>query len=180
MNCAVHSDQPATGFCRNCGKPMCPACTREVNGALYCEPCLGNTGRRDAGAPGSKPGANPGLAAMLGLIPGLGAVYNGQYVKALIHVLIFGGLSRCSVPTAQWLDALFGIALAASTATCPSKRIAPRRRTCLARRAWVSSTGRSFEQADRRHYSDWHRSFAAAAQLRLFRPEWFRSPGRSR
>ena len=42
MNCAVHSDQPATGYCRNCGKPMCPQCTREVQGALYCEPCLGN------------------------------------------------------------------------------------------------------------------------------------------
>ena len=29
---------------------------------------------------------------MLGFIPGLGAVYNGEYVKALIHLVIWGGL----------------------------------------------------------------------------------------
>jgi len=40
MNCAVHTDVPATGFCRNCGKALCPQCTREVRGALYCEDCL--------------------------------------------------------------------------------------------------------------------------------------------
>ncbi len=111
MNCAVHSDQPATGFCRNCGKPMCPACTREVNGALYCEPCLGNLVSVTQ-APGSKPGANPGLAAILGLVPGLGAVYNGQYLKALIHVLIFGGLiAMLNSDLPGGLDALFGIAI---------------------------------------------------------------------
>ncbi len=32
------------------------------------------------------------MALGLGFIPGLGAVYNGEYLKALIHVLIFGGL----------------------------------------------------------------------------------------
>jgi TM2 domain-containing membrane protein YozV len=36
--------------------------------------------------------SNPGLAAVLGFIPGLGAVYNGEYVKALIQVLIFGAI----------------------------------------------------------------------------------------
>jgi len=40
MNCAVHSNVEASGYCRNCGKPMCPECTRNVGGALYCEPCL--------------------------------------------------------------------------------------------------------------------------------------------
>jgi hypothetical protein len=111
MNCAVHTDQPATGYCRNCGKPMCPQCTREVRSALYCEECLGRflaapsasaappsagsvQGAPPIGVPAeTAPGTpNPGVAALLGFIPGLGAVYNGQYLKALIHVLIFGGL----------------------------------------------------------------------------------------
>lgn len=35
-------------------------------------------------------GASPGLAFVLGLIPGVGAIYNGQYVKGLIHVVILG------------------------------------------------------------------------------------------
>lgn len=35
-------------------------------------------------------GVSPGLAFVLGLIPGVGAIYNGQYVKGLIHVVILG------------------------------------------------------------------------------------------
>ena len=34
-------------------------------------------------------GPNPGTATILGIIPGVGAMYNGQYVKALVHVLVF-------------------------------------------------------------------------------------------
>ena len=33
---------------------------------------------------------SPGLAFLLGLIPGVGAIYNGQYAKGLVHVFIFG------------------------------------------------------------------------------------------
>ena len=33
--------------------------------------------------------SNPGVAFILGLCPGLGAVYNGEYNKALIHVVVF-------------------------------------------------------------------------------------------
>jgi len=40
MKCAVHSEVDATGYCRNCGKPMCPACIRPVRDVLYCEDCL--------------------------------------------------------------------------------------------------------------------------------------------
>ena len=35
-------------------------------------------------------GSSPALAFLLGMIPGVGAVYNGQYAKGLIHVVIFG------------------------------------------------------------------------------------------
>jgi hypothetical protein len=89
MKCAVHPEVEATGFCRNCGKALCPACTRDVRGALYCEGCLASIVSAPTQA---HSGANPGVALALGFIPGLGAVYNGEYVKALIHVLVFGGL----------------------------------------------------------------------------------------
>jgi len=39
-------------------------------------------------APGAG-GPNPSVAAVLGVIPGVGAMYNGQYFKGLIHVVIF-------------------------------------------------------------------------------------------
>jgi hypothetical protein len=35
---------------------------------------------------------SPGVAFVLGLIPGVGAIYNGQYAKGLIHVFILGML----------------------------------------------------------------------------------------
>jgi TM2 domain-containing membrane protein YozV len=34
-------------------------------------------------------GPNPSVAAVLGLIPGVGAMYNGQFFKGLIHVVVF-------------------------------------------------------------------------------------------
>jgi Domain of unknown function (DUF5668)/B-box zinc finger len=102
MKCAAHPDVEATGYCRNCGKALCADCTRDVRGALYCESCLaGLIGAQQPlpppQQPSSSPGpverdANPRLAAVLGFIPGLGAVYNGEYMKALVHVVIFGGL----------------------------------------------------------------------------------------
>src|SRR5260370_11117434 len=33
---------------------------------------------------------SPGLAFFLGWIPGVGAIYNGQYVNGLVHAVIFG------------------------------------------------------------------------------------------
>jgi Domain of unknown function (DUF5668) len=33
---------------------------------------------------------SPALAFLLGLIPGVGAIYNGQYLKGLVHAIILG------------------------------------------------------------------------------------------
>lgn len=104
MKCAVHTDVDATGYCRNCGKAMCAVCVRPVHDVLYCEDCLAKVlghavAAPDLAAPAAgvppaavalEQGANPGLAFILGfLFPGLGAVYNGQYNKALIHIVVF-------------------------------------------------------------------------------------------
>jgi hypothetical protein len=111
MKCTVHADVDATGYCRNCGKPLCPACTRDVRGALYCEGCL-------AGLVAAPPvaahaaDASPGTALALGFMPGLGAVYNGEYIKALIYVVIFAGIiAALSSDLSPGYDAFLGIAL---------------------------------------------------------------------
>jgi hypothetical protein len=115
MKCAQHAEVDATGYCRQCGKPLCPECTRDVRGALYCENCLATL---VASPPAASAGANtddgshPGTALALGFIPGLGAVYNGEYVKALIHVAVFGGIiAALSSDLPGELDAFLGIAL---------------------------------------------------------------------
>jgi hypothetical protein len=111
MKCAVHVEADATGFCRNCGKALCTECKREVQGALYCEECLAKSVSQPAVPPG---GPNPGLAAFLGLIPGLGAIYNNQYVKAAIHFGIFAGLvSLLDTGDLGGLEPLFGMSLGA-------------------------------------------------------------------
>jgi hypothetical protein len=66
--------------------------------------------------PGYTPnlGVSPGLAFLLGIIPGVGAIYNGQYAKGLIHVLILGILiSIVSSGAAGGLEPLFGIMISA-------------------------------------------------------------------
>jgi len=111
MNCAVHSDAEAVGFCRNCGKAMCSACVRPVRDVLYCEDCLATimgipappapgaasvaplaTSALPPAPPQAHRGSSPGAAFVLGLIPGLGAVYNGEYNKALIHIVVFASI----------------------------------------------------------------------------------------
>ena len=44
-------------------------------------------------------GPNPVAAAVLGLIPGVGAMYNGQFFKGLIHVVIFAVLVSITTTT---------------------------------------------------------------------------------
>ncbi|MFT4113697.1 LiaI-LiaF-like domain-containing protein [Silvibacterium sp.] len=39
--------------------------------------------------PPPQDGPNPGAAFALGFIPGVGAMYNGQFMKAMVHVLVF-------------------------------------------------------------------------------------------
>ena len=119
MNCANHVDIPATAYCRTCGKPVCAHCARDVRGVMYCEDCLAaqvSGTMPPPPQPGTvAPGAttvasgSPGLAALLGFIPGVGAMYNGEYAKGFIHVLIFATL----IWAANNISDLFGLAIAA-------------------------------------------------------------------
>jgi hypothetical protein len=114
MKCAVHSEVDAAGYCRNCGKAMCSTCVRPVRDVLYCEDCLaGIVGipvppppvppapppvesqyqMPGAGLPPPPPPryvrSNPVLAFFLGFLPGMGAFYNEQFGKGMIHLAIF-------------------------------------------------------------------------------------------
>jgi len=113
MKCAVHTDVDAAGYCRNCGKAMCSTCVRPVRDVLYCEECLAGIVGIPAPAPHvppppapaaesqyQMPGAglppppryarsNPVLAFFLGFLPGMGAFYNEQFGKGMMHLAIF-------------------------------------------------------------------------------------------
>jgi hypothetical protein len=118
MTCANHPDTPVAAYCQFCGKPLCDQCVHKIDNFVGCEPCLAArlgasspTGTGVGGSaqnpenpvgyqyvpnaaipPGSIPpswGTTPWLAFLLGWIPGVGAMYNGQFAKALAHVVIF-------------------------------------------------------------------------------------------
>jgi hypothetical protein len=91
MDCANHSGVSATSYCQNCGKALCTSCVRNAgSGQILCEPCMASwqSFQQPFVVPPAE-GPNPNAAAVLGLIPGVGAMYNGQYFKGLIHVVIF-------------------------------------------------------------------------------------------
>jgi|UPI00047C8CA9 cell wall-active antibiotic response 4TMS protein YvqF/B-box zinc finger protein len=94
MDCVNHSGVPATAFCQNCGKALCSNCVRHGSGGqVLCEPC--NLAWQSVPNPFVAPPVglpNPSAAAVLGLIPGVGAMYNGQFFKGFIHVVIFAVL----------------------------------------------------------------------------------------
>jgi hypothetical protein len=57
---------------------------------------------------------SPGLAFFLGVIPGVGAIYNGQYAKGLLHAIIWGVLvSIINSSASRGLEPIFGILIAA-------------------------------------------------------------------
>jgi len=127
MNCLNHPEVPAIAFCRSCGKPLCDECKRPAQSTIFCEEHMppAVTAAAASPQPGSRPfvsttvvadpSVSPGLAFVLGLIiPGVGAIYNGQYAKGLVHAVIFGLLvSILSSGSAAGLEPLFGILIAA-------------------------------------------------------------------
>jgi hypothetical protein len=101
MNCYQHPDLSAVAYCRSCGRALCSNCERLADGTVFCPehaPLTYTTG--GASRPDSGPNpylqtpihTSPGLAFLLGLIPGVGAIYNGQYLKGFVHVAILGVL----------------------------------------------------------------------------------------
>lgn len=88
---------PVAAFCRACGKGLASDQVINYSGTVYCAEHAPQTASSQANpytAPPPSPAyasnISPGLAFVLGLIPGVGAIYNGQYAKGFIHVLVTG------------------------------------------------------------------------------------------
>jgi TM2 domain-containing membrane protein YozV len=102
MNCIFHPTNAASARCSACERPLCPACDHRIKGSPYCQDCIVagiETLRRNAGAgrhafnqTGRQEEKSPLIALLLGLVPGVGAAYNGQNIKALAHFLAVAGL----------------------------------------------------------------------------------------
>jgi hypothetical protein len=86
---------PVNAYCRACGKGLTADEVVHYQGTIYCREHVPQTGPNPytappPAAPASAGTISPGLAFVLGFIPGVGAIYNGQYAKGFLHVLITG------------------------------------------------------------------------------------------
>jgi hypothetical protein len=139
MNCQNHPDIPATAYCRTCGKAVCDQCRRDAYGTVFCPehapaPAAAPNPEpppRPENAPPFRPSAppsggyvaagyaphsdvSPGLALGLGFIPGVGAIYNGQYAKGLVHAIIFGIIiSILDASPGEGVEVIFAFVLTA-------------------------------------------------------------------
>jgi Domain of unknown function (DUF5668)/B-box zinc finger len=132
MNCQNHPESPASAYCRTCGMPVCEECRRDAFGTVYCAehapapasayappPGYAQPGYAPPPGPTPPPGfappplpvqstVSPALAFFLGMIPGVGAIYNGQYAKGLVHAIVWGLLmSIAQSRAAEGMEAIF-------------------------------------------------------------------------
>lgn len=127
----VDAGTPVIAYCRACGKGLTEATQHLYQGTVYCSEHMPQTASQGAAAgaaaganewnpasaatvpppPAGSPieGTSPGLAFLLGLIPGVGAIYNGQYAKGFVHVLLLGILATLASESNGPADGFFGM-----------------------------------------------------------------------
>ena len=105
MYCAYHTKNPAVVQCQRCARALCPACDHRIKGFPYCQECIvagvsllqqQQTQGPDAAARRTSPVAATFLSL---IVPGLGAAYNGQTSKALVHFTVFASFFQMATVT---------------------------------------------------------------------------------
>jgi hypothetical protein len=94
--------EPIVGYCRATGKPLTAAEATYVKGVLYSKEYAEQAKLNEEPAspytepmlsvPKNNAEISPGWAFVLGLIPGVGAIYNQQYAKGMFHIIVFASL----------------------------------------------------------------------------------------
>lgn len=110
MYCAYHPSARAKVQCATCARPLCAACDHRIKGYPYCQDCivLGIESLARSYRPSTRSKAKARLAALCGVFPGLGAVYNRQNFKAIAHFIGIVGLFQLGhIPR---LGGFFGLA----------------------------------------------------------------------
>lgn len=117
MYCSYHPSNAARVRCSSCGRALCTYCDHRIKGYPYCQDCivlgietLSRGGSSRAGG-GSRARRRAGVAAFCALLPGGGAVYNRQNVKAAVYFIAITGLFQLSALNP--FGVVFGLAGAA-------------------------------------------------------------------
>src|SRR5213593_4192499 len=107
MTCNYHPKNSATVQCSQCARALCPACDHRIRGFPFCQDCivagvemLRYQQSRTTDSQVIRRKTSPFIATFLSLfVPGLGAAYNGQTSKAIVHFAIFASFFQMAVVT---------------------------------------------------------------------------------
>ena len=107
MYCTFHSTNRAVVQCNQCGRALCAACDHRIRGFPFCQDCiiagvelLRQQQSRLGGIQVVRRKTSPFTATLLSFfVPGLGAAYNGQTSKAIVHFAIFASFFQMAVIT---------------------------------------------------------------------------------
>src|SRR5947208_8300760 len=107
MTCNYHTRNPAVVQCSQCARPLCQACDHRIRGFPFCQDCilagvemLRYQQARSSGTNVIRRKTSPFVATLLSFfVPGLGAAYNGQTSKAIVHFAIFASFFQMAVVT---------------------------------------------------------------------------------
>ena len=98
MYCSYHTSNRAKVQCTSCMRGLCPACDHRVKGYPYCQDCIVrgietlSHQSHQYGYRSERPASRARFAALCALLPGMGAVYNRQNIKAVVHFIAVIGL----------------------------------------------------------------------------------------
>ncbi len=93
MKCSYHPAVESQGFCSVCSKSLCNDCKHQIKGKVFCQDCLVRGAEWIASVKNLQlPADSTKRAAWCALIPGMGAVYNSEYTKALTFFSVFAAL----------------------------------------------------------------------------------------
>jgi hypothetical protein len=103
--CAYHPKNPAVVQCNQCVRRLCSACDHRIRGFPFCQDCivagveLLRQQAQTSNTSASYRKTSPVVATLLSFVPGLGAAYNGQTAKAIVHFAIFASFFQMAVLT---------------------------------------------------------------------------------
>jgi len=105
LYCAYHPKNPGVVQCNQCARQLCSACDHRIRGFPFCQDCivagveLLRQERQTTGSNIPYRSSSPFIATLLSFVPGLGAAYNGQTAKAIVHFAIFASFFQMAVLT---------------------------------------------------------------------------------
>ena len=103
LYCSYHPKNASVVQCNQCSRQLCSACDHRIRGFPFCQDCIVEgvelLRHEKQSSPISYRNSSPFIATLLSFVPGLGAAYNGQTAKAIVHFSIFASFFQMAVLT---------------------------------------------------------------------------------